>query len=98
MTQVKKVKITTVEIKSKAQKQLKKLPLHIANKVTVWTQRVKEKGIYKIREIPGYHDEPLTGRSDRSVRMSKEYRLFYTMDDSGEITIISVEEVNLHKY
>jgi proteic killer suppression protein len=63
-----------------------------------WIEEVEDKGIYEVRKIPGYHDEPLTGawKGFRSVRLSKAYRAIYS--ERIDIKIISVIEVSNHEY
>lgn len=44
-----------------AEKQLRKVPVHIQNKLLQWIERVEEYGIGEVRLIKGFHDEPLKG-------------------------------------
>ena len=82
----------------KAQKQIKKLPIHVARKLQRWAEQVESLGIEAIREQPGYHDEPLKGdrAGQRSIRLSKAYRAFYV--EHNDMIIIEVIEVNKHDY
>ena len=54
----------------------------------------------KVRKIPGYHDELLKGKrkGQRSIRLSKAYRAFYTEYKYEGINTISIEEINKHEY
>lgn len=83
-----------------AQKDLKKVPAHIQSKLLIWVDAVERLGIYEVRKSPGFHDEPLSGKrkGQRSIRLSKAYRAFYSMTKSGTMEIVSVEEVNKHEY
>ena len=92
--------INTVNISSRARKQLKKVPLHVVRKLAGWVISVEEKGIEEIRKIPGYHDEPLTGlrMGQRSIRLTIAYRAIYRILKDETIEFISVEEVTRHKY
>ena len=83
-----------------AQKQFKKLSVHIQKALRTWSTLIEEHGIWVMRRIPGYHDERLKGdrRGQRSSRLSRVYRVIYEEADSGEITIITVMEVNKHDY
>ncbi len=85
---------------NKFTKQLRKLPFYIKQAVAVWIASVEEEGLRAVRRLPGYHDEPLKGkrRGQRSVRLNKAYRLIYEANDKGEISIITVLEVNKHEY
>ncbi len=87
-----------VRLSRKVQKQLKKVPVFIAVNLQTWVEQVEMFGISKVRRIPGYHDEPLHGErlGQRSIRLSKAYRAFYTEDDDH--IIIDVMEVNKHEY
>lgn len=80
-------------------KKLRIIPPHIRDKAQRWAKDVEKFGILKIRKIPGFHDEPLTGsrQGQRSIRLSKSYRLFYVEIDS-HILIIEVLEINKHDY
>ena len=58
-----------------AQKQLKKVPEHVKNKLKYWITQVDDYGIEAVRRIPGFHDEPLKGKrkGQRSIRLSKSW-------------------------
>lgn len=85
---------------SKVDKQLRKLPVYVVDKLIAWAKSVELRGIREIRKILGYHDEPLKGdrKGQRSIRLSKGYRAIYTEDFDGEIHVVIVEEVNKHEY
>ena len=66
----------------------------------VWKREVEEYGIYDVRKIPGYHDEPLEGKLKgivRSVCAGLGYRIFYRIIGTNVKSIL-VEEVNKHDY
>ena len=92
--------IRSVFIAPKAQKQLKKVPGPILDKLQTWVQAVKVKGLEEVRKIPGYHDEPLKGerRGQRSIRLSRSYRAIYEIRKDGSIEFVSIEEVTKHEY
>jgi proteic killer suppression protein len=87
-----------VIINKTAQKQLRKVPAHIADNLYKWVFTVELAGISEARKISGFHDEPLTGdrQGQRSIRLSKSYRAFYVEHDDK--IIIEVIEVNKHEY
>jgi proteic killer suppression protein len=89
-----------VLISSKAEKQLKKIPLHIKEALLVWAASVQDAGLYEVRKIKGYHDEPLKGdrAGQRSVRLNRAYRAIYTETSNGIIIELLVLEVNKHEY
>jgi proteic killer suppression protein len=57
-------------------------------------------GLNKIRQRPGYHDEPLKGKrsGQRSIRLSKSYRAIYIITNDSMIEFVEVQEVNKHDY
>lgn len=57
-------------------------------------------GIWEVRKLPGYHDEPLKGQrlGQRSIRLNRAYRLIYEEDERGEVLVIGVMEVSKHEY
>lgn len=83
-----------------AEKQFYRLPSHIQKALRVWCEAIEDEGIQSMRLIRGYHDEPLKGqrKGQRSSRLSQGYRVIYEELNSGEISIISVLEVNKHVY
>lgn len=89
-----------VSITSFAEKQMKRLPKYVKEHFLVWAQSVEEVGIRAVRVIPGYHDEPLRGdrAGQRSVRLTRSYRVIYEQSERGDLTIIAVLEVTHHEY
>lgn len=83
-----------------AEKQIKKLPKHIAAAYHTWVRSVELDGVRTTRKLPGYHDEPLKGdrKGQRSVRLSRGYRVIYEETESGSVILIGVQEVNKHEY
>jgi toxin HigB-1 len=91
--------IKRVVISKRARKDLTKVPGHIARKLKYWIEGVETDGLEKVREIVGYHDEPLSGKrmGQRSIRLSGSYRAIYEIRGS-EIEFVHVEEVSKHEY
>lgn len=83
-----------------AEKRLTKLPKHVLEAYLTWVRSVEFEGIRAVRMIPGYHDEPLKGKraGQRSVRLSRGYRVIYEETEEGEITLIGIMEVSKHDY
>ena len=81
-------------------KQLKSLPSHIKEAVSVWITSLKEYGMRETREIRGYRDKPLRGKrkGQRSVRLNRAYRIIYEEGSNKEITIVIILEVHKHEY
>ena len=92
--------IKVVTIGPKAHKQLQKLPLYIVDKLLAWVILVETKGIYEVRKIPGFHDEPLHGShaGERSIRLNRAYRAIYRVLEVNSLEFISVEEIHKHAY
>lgn len=85
---------------SKVRKKLEKLPHYIKIKAISWAMAVELEGIVEIRKRPGYHDGPLVGnrKGQRSIRLSRSYRLIYRESNNGIVKIIIIQEVNKHDY
>lgn len=83
-----------------AEKRLNKLPKHILEAYHHWVRTVEFEGIRETRKLPGFHDEPLKGKrsGERSVRLSRSYRVIYIEDDRQSVTMIGVMEINKHDY
>ena len=92
--------MVVIEITRKAQKQIKKIPIRIRERLKLWMFSVRADGLQKTRKIKGYHDEPLQGKrkGQRSIRLSRSWRVIYTEEKDGTINLIVVEEVHKHKY
>ena len=91
--------IFRVEITRLAERQLRKLPRHIVDNLTIWVAAVEHDGLEEVRKVPGYHDEPLKGdrRGQRSIRLSRAYRAIYEIK-GVTARFVSVEEVSKHEY
>ncbi len=92
--------IHVVEISKRAKSDLAKVPLYIANKLKLWINLVESDGLLAVRQIKGFHDEPLRGNrsGQRSIRLNRAYRAIYEIGTNGSIEFVSVEEVNKHEY
>lgn len=93
-------KSSVVKITKNAQHDLIKVPAFIREKLLLWVDAIQKLGIYQVRKIPGFHDEPLKGEREgqRSIRLNKAYRAIYIEDDYKEVHIVSIIEVNKHDY
>lgn len=91
--------ITTVILSERAKRDLRKVPRFIAIKLQEWVEDVEERGVEKVRTIPGYHDEPLQGKliGYRSIRLSRSYRAYYRIFGK-QIQFVSIERVDKHEY
>lgn len=89
-----------IRISKKAQKQLKLVPEYIRGNFEYWCDILQHVGLAEARKYKGYHDEPLKGSREgqRSVRLSKAYRVIYIEVDKSRYEIIEIVEVNKHDY
>lgn len=89
-----------VTLTKKAEKDLKKLPMYIVDKLQLWVDMVENQGLRESRKIPSFHDEPLQGnrRGQRSIRLSKAYRAIYIERNDNRIEFVDILEVNKHDY
>jgi proteic killer suppression protein len=89
-----------IKVTKLAQKQLVRVPPHIAIKFEYWCDLIRSIGLREARKYKGFHDEPLQGArfGQRSVRLSKAYRAIYRILNSGELELIEILEVNKHEY
>jgi len=87
------VKLTKVADKQKC-------PKHIQIKFDYWVDLVITTGLREVRKYRGFHDEPLQGTrwGQRSVRLSKAYRIIYREFKGLRFEVIEVIEVNKHEY
>ncbi len=92
--------IRTVELSRQAKRDLRCVPIYIADKLDTWIDAVERNGLEEVRKVPGYHDEPLHGqrRGERSIRLSRSYRAIYRLNRAREIEFVSIEEVTKHEY
>jgi proteic killer suppression protein len=92
--------IRRVEVTRRAEKQARRLPVRVGEKLWTWVYLVMEIGLEEVRKIPGFHDEPLVGRRRgmRSIRLSRAYRAMYRLVREGDVEVVSIEEVSKHGY
>lgn len=92
--------VSRVVLSRRVQKDLQRLPRHIARNLLGWVESVEHDGLEEVRKVPGYHDEPLHGirAGQRSIRLSRAYRAIYVVRSSGEVEFVRVEEVSKHEY
>ena len=89
-----------VKLTKTAQKGLASCPDYIASKFKYWVSLVETMGLESVREIKGFHDEPLKGKrsGQRSIRLNKAYRAIDVINQDGGVEIVEVQEVNKHEY
>jgi len=92
--------MSEIIISPAAQKELRKVPRHIATKLAGWVLLVKTEGLSEARKIPGYNDEALKGKrqGQRSIRLSRAYRAIYTVTEEQQIELVTIQEVSKHDY
>ena len=91
--------LNVVVVAKAAEKDLHKVPMHVRLNFFAWLDAVTEQGIEAVRRVPGFHDEPLSGKrfGQRSIRLSKSYRAFYEIEGTTA-KLVRVLEVNKHEY
>jgi proteic killer suppression protein len=91
--------INAVVVTKAAEKDLRKVPMHVRLNFFAWLDAVTEQGLEAVRRVPGFHDEPLSGQrfGQRSIRLSKSYRAFYEIEGTTA-KLVRVLEVNKHEY
>ncbi len=91
--------IKVVEVSKKAEKEIRTLPMPIKKKLFIWVAAIEERGLQAVRQIPGYHDEPLKGirEGQRSIRLNKQWRAIYKVINE-KIEFILIQEVTPHDY
>ena len=92
--------IHEVAISSTAIKQLQKTPTYITENLYKWVEQIKFLGLFEVRKIKSYHDEPLKGEraGQRSIRLNKAYRAIYVIQKNKTIKFVEIKEVNKHDY
>ena len=91
--------INVVVVTKAAEKDLRKVPMHVRLNFFAWLDAVTEHGLEAVRRTPGFHDEPLSGQrfGQRSIRLSRSYRAFYETEGTSA-ELVRVLEVNKHEY
>ena len=94
------VVIRSVRLSRRAEKDLERVPGHIALKLQGWIDAVEYEGLEEVRRIPGYHDEPLDGiwRGYRSIRLNRAYRAIYRITAEEGLELVYVEKITRHEY
>ena len=93
--------IFEVQLSKKVERDLRRLPKHIAFNLMEWIDNVRDLGLRAVRKIPGYHDEPIKGierKGQHSIRLNKAWRAFYVVDETGTVHFVEIIEVNHHVY
>ena len=92
--------VKRVDLTKSAQKDLRACPTQVQKKFRAWVAAVELVGVEEVRKTPGYHDEPLAGDrvNQRSIRLNQDYRAFYKVLKDGTVELLSVIEINKHKY
>ena len=82
------------------EKDLSRLPEFIRQKFRAWIVAVERGGMSAVRQLKGFHDEPLRGSrvGQRSLRLNRAYRVIYIEQKDAQIHIAQVIEVNKHEY
>lgn len=81
-------------------KDLDCLPEFIQQKFRAWVVAVERDGMPAVRQLKGFHDEPLRGSrvGQRSSAFEQILSGYYVETKDGQIHIAQVLEVNKHDY
>lgn len=92
--------IRNVRLSKQARADILRVPKIIRRKLTIWIDVVEREGLGQVRQIKGFHDEPLKGQrhGQRSIRLNRSYRAIYVIMSDGSVDFIRIEEVNKHDY
>lgn len=90
----------SVIITKTAAKGLRKAPEYVVDKLRFWIDGVENKGLSAMQLVPGYRDHKLKGNRShqRSVSLNMLWRAIYEVNQDGDLTLISIEEVTPHRY
>lgn len=82
----------------RARKAIRKLPLEILKHYEKWKDIVMLSGPQGLRNIKGFHDEPLRGqwRGYRFSRLNIKYRVIYKI--VADKVYMEVFDINPHEY
>lgn len=88
--------IRSVTLSSNAQKELRRIPRYLIDRLMSWIESIEKYGIMETRKVRGFHDEALKGnrQGQRSIRLNRAYRVIYTIKEN----LIFIEEINKHDY
>ena len=92
--------IKRVEISEVALKQLGKAPRHVVAKMASWVEEIEHSGLAEVRKRPGFNDHPLKGKlaGRRAIRLSRQWRAVYVIQNDSTVEFVLVEEVHPHDY
>ena len=79
-------------------KNFKKIPIEVIKRYEIWKRIVEIEGIFGLRFVKGFYDEPLKGdwNGFRSSRLNIKCRVIYSVN--GEEFEVYVIDINPHKY
>lgn len=87
-------------LEKRAEKALERIPEEIVHAYLDWIESLNEIGLFRTQCIPGNRDKQLHGtrKGQRSVRLSKDYRLFYTILSTDDVQFVRILDINKHEY
>lgn len=86
--------------RKEVKKALIKTPGSIRKQYQIWYRLVSEHGSKIVKDFPGYRLEKLSGPwiGFLSIRLNKEWRVIYRVDEVGAIEVVTVFRLSLHDY
>lgn len=78
----------------------KKLPQAVRKRALHWGDQVEIFGLKEIQKVPNFKDHSLKRdrKGQRAISLDYQWRLIYEVNKSGQITIVTVEEITPHDY
>ncbi len=89
-----------IEMTKHALKNFNDAPLQVQIKFEKWVEGTSRIGLFEMRKVPSYHDEPLKGKraGQRSIRLNRQWRAIYHTKEDHSLEIIEILEITPHDY
>lgn len=87
-------------ISTRAKKDVRRIPRNVAVKFQAWLTVVRESGLKSAQQMSTFRDHALVGdrKGQRSVYLSRSWRLVYRTYPEKQVTVVEVLEVMNHEY
>jgi addiction module RelE/StbE family toxin len=78
----------------------KRIPKKVAESLLSWAEIVEKLGLPNAQRVQRYRDHGLQGDrfGQRSFWINFKWRAIYSVNSSGELIIVRIEEVTAHDY
>ena len=77
-----------------------RIPQIIVDRLLFWVDAVSNDGLEEVRKVPGWNDHALRGdrAGQRAIRLNRQWRAIYEIDEDGAVRLITIAEVTPHDY